>query len=178
MYKEMNNKKNNAMKQIARIDITYDRRVQINLNDADDFEQVEASDIPCVLWEYHESLTVDRKTDTICHHRKPFEDCDIANTYHISGGVSTLLDGIDADTFLQKPNPKMDVDADSTMSQHYRALLTIADGTQRTIEGRYDKNNLPDGWESFIRKVLQFFMFYGIGEMFEETLQLGEEENH
>ena len=78
---------------IDRIEAKYDRNTKIMMKDRED---------DYVIWDYHEKLVVDRESETIEYFRQIAEGCDVCHKYHVSGGVSQLLDNLNADVFSKK----------------------------------------------------------------------------
>ena len=63
---------------IDRIEAKYDRNTKIMMEDRED---------DYVIWDYHEKLVVDRKSETIEYFRQIAEGCDVCHKYHVSGWV-------------------------------------------------------------------------------------------
>ena len=47
----------------------------------------------------------------------------------------------------------------------YTMKVISQKGSERLIQGTYDKNGLPDDWAEFMESVFEFMSFYGWGEM-------------
>ena len=121
-----------------------------------------------VIWDYHEKLVVDRESETIEYFRQIAEGCDVCHKYHVSGGVSQLLDDLDADVFSKKEGNPTDVYVDPLESRDYQIGIRTRRGKWRKITGTFDKKDLPINWSEFIESLLEFVSFYGMGEMLDE----------
>ena len=144
---------------IDRIEAKYDRNTKIMMKDRED---------DYVIWDYHEKLVVDRKSETIEYFRQIAEGCDVCHKYHVSGGVSQLLDNLDADVFSKKEGNPTDVYVDPLESRNYQIDIRTRRGKCRKITGTFDKKDLPINWSEFIESLLEFVSFYGMGEMLDE----------
>lgn len=144
---------------IDRIEAKYDRNTKIMMKDRED---------DYVIWDYHEKLVVDRESETIEYFRQIAEECDVCHKYHVSGGVSQLLDNLDADVFSKKEGNPTDVYVDPLESRDYQIDIRTRRGKCRKITGTFDKKDLPINWSEFIESLLEFVSFYGMGEMLDE----------
>lgn len=144
---------------IDRIEAKYDRNTKIMMKDRED---------DYVIWDYHEKLVVDRESETIEYFRQIAEGCDVCHKYHVSGGVSQLLDNLDADVFSKKEGNPTDVYVDPLESRDYQIGIRTRRGKCRKITGTFDKKDLPINWSEFIESLLEFVSFYGMGEMLDE----------
>lgn len=144
---------------IDRIEAKYDRNTKIMMEDRED---------DYVIWDYHEKLVVDRESETIEYFRRIAEGCDVCHKYHVSGGVSQLLDNLDADVFSKKEGNPTDVYVDPLESRDYQIDIRTRRGKCRRITGTFDKKDLPINWSEFIESLLEFVSFYGMGEMLDE----------
>lgn len=143
---------------IDRIEAKYNRNTKIRMKDREDF----------VIWNYHEKLAVDRESETIEYFRQIAEGCDVCHKYHVSGGVSQLLDNLNADIFSKKEGNPTDVYVDPLESRDYQIGIRTRRGKWRKITGTFDKKDLPINWSEFIESLLEFVSFYGMGEMLDE----------
>ena len=109
---------------IDRIEAKYNRNTKIRMKDRED----------CVIWNYHEKLAVDRESETIEYFRQIAEECDVCHKYHVAGGVSQLLDNLDADVFSKKEGNPPDVYVDPLESKNYEIVI-------RTRRGKMSKNH-------------------------------------
>lgn len=144
---------------IDRIEAKYDRNTKIMMKDRED---------DYVIWDYHEKLVVDRESETIEYFRQIAEGCDVCHKYHVSGGVSQLLDNLNADVFSKKEGNPTDVYVDPLESRDYQIDIRTRRGKCRKITGTFDKKDLPINWSEFIESLLEFVSFYGMGEMLDE----------
>ena len=122
-----------------------------------------------VTWNYAEVLTIDRATETLTNHIQFAEQCSVTNTYHVEEGISSLLDELWPEMFDDVTGNTPDA-IDNPMNQcNYRITVRTQHGTEKTIEGSFDKLGLPDEYPEFIEKIYDFMAFYGIGELFNEA---------
>lgn len=105
---------------IDRIEAKYDRNTKIMMEDRED---------DYVIWDYHEKLVVDRESETIEYFRQIAEGCDVCHKYHVSGGVSQLLDNLNADIFSKKKAIRL-----TFMS------IRLNQGTTRSASGQEAEN--------------------------------------
>ena len=54
-----------------------------------------------VTWDYKESLTIDRKTETIEHIQNIGTGCIVSRKFQVQGGVENLLDDLDGDSLFE-----------------------------------------------------------------------------
>jgi hypothetical protein len=54
-----------------------------------------------VTWYYKESLTIDRKTETIEHIQNIGSGCIVSRKFQVQGGVENLLDDLDGDSLFE-----------------------------------------------------------------------------
>ena len=122
--------------------------------------------LPFAVWDYTESLVIDRKSECIEYEQKIGTGCILTHKYKVEGGVEDLLDDLDSDTLFShvEGNPE-NVVHDPYESREYTIKVIMDSGIERKIEGTYDKKGLPDDWADFIEKVYDFITFYGMGEI-------------
>ena len=122
-----------------------------------------------VTWNYAEVLTIDRATETLTNHIQFAEQCSVTNTYHVEEGISSLLDELWPEMFDDVTGNPPDAIDDPMNQCNYRITVRTQHGTEKTIEGSFDKLGLPDEYPEFIEKIYDFMAFYGIGELFNEA---------
>lgn len=147
---------------VDQIEMTYDRHQEFEVADPADPEQ------PYATWDYHEELKIDRDTETIEHFRQIFADCDVRNTYHISGGVSDFLDSLEPYALSEAEGNPPDVFVDPFRTEKYKIIVTTRLAGPREISGSFDKKGLPKDWPEFSERLLDFLLSYGLGEIFDE----------
>lgn len=121
-----------------------------------------------ITWNYSETLTIDRATETLTNHVQFANAASVTNTYHIDGGICNLLDELWPEMFDDIQGNPEDVVNDPLEQRKYKLTVHTKQGDEKVIEGSYDKLALPDGWPEFIDKIYDFISFYGIGEIFNE----------
>ena len=52
-----------------------------------------------LTWNYLETLTIERDTETLTNHIQLADECSVTNIYYVEGGVSNLLDELYPDIF-------------------------------------------------------------------------------
>lgn len=121
-------------------------------------------------WDYSETLTIDRATETLVNHIQFAEQCSVTNTYHVEAGISDLLDELWPEMFDEVTGNPPDVLADPKEQRRYKITVLTKHGEEKVIEGTFDKLGLPDEYPEFIEKIYDFIAFYGIGELFEQNV--------
>ena len=151
---------------IERIKIDYHRlsKLKIGSSSEDDTSNY-------VTWDYNENLTIDRNSQTIEFTQKISDECEVDHKYHVEGGVSNLLDGLDKKDCLShiKGNPP-DVVIDPLETKDYKITVDYLYGEQRKLTGTFDKNGLPVDFHEIMDTVLDFILFYGMGEMVDPSV--------
>lgn len=145
---------------VDRIEIFYHRITKIKQKNP------LSEHVPFAVWDYTESLVIDRNSESIEHEQNIGTGCILTRKYKIEGGVKELLDDLDSDTIFShtEGNPENAV-YDPYESRDYTIKVTMENGMERKIEGTYDKKGLPDDWADFIERVYEFITFYGMGEI-------------
>ena len=151
--------------EVMRVEIKYHRYSKIKPKTP----PVETRDDYITL-DYNESLIIDRKTETMEHISKLSDECQITKTYHIEGGIASLLDGIYDYTFTNFPKRPQDTIDDPLDCKYYMITIFSRLGKKRVISGTYEKYGLPTDWAHFIEYVYKFMMFYEPGELFDEQI--------
>lgn len=149
---------------VERIEVSYDRRTEAGAKRSEKDKQSYG------IWDYHETLKIDRASETIEHYRKIADECDVRNTYHIADGVPSFLDEIGLDAFSEVEGNPTDVYEDLHEIKTYQILFTTKKDGTRKISGSFDKNGLPKDWPEFVDHLMEFLSFYGIGEIFDESV--------
>lgn len=128
----------------------------------------EGSDDKPVFMEFNESLSIDRKTETLKHVHGLSPECQVTNIYHISGGIPNLLDGlVDMDLTEREGNPPDAVDNPNDVKE-YSLKVRWRSGQVDQMDGTYDKLSLPEDFPELVEKARDFISFYGLGEFFNE----------
>ncbi len=120
-------------------------------------------------WNYSEVLTIDRATETLTNHVQFAKQCSATFTYHVEEGISGLLDDLRPEMFDDVTGNPPDVIDDPMNQCDYRITIRTQHGTEKIIEGSFDKLGLPDEYPEFIEKIFDFMAFYGLGELFNEA---------
>ncbi len=151
--------------EVTRVEVKYNRFSKIKPKNAPD----ENGD-NFITWDYHEELTIDRKAETLEHIIELGSGCKITKTYHVEGGIISLLDDLYVDAFTEiRDNPPDTID-DPLDRKDYEISVFTKLGKNRVITGTYDKNGLPTDWADFIERVLEFMQFYEPGELFDKRI--------
>ncbi len=128
----------------------------------------EGSDDKQVFMEFNESLTIDRKTETLKSVHGLSPECQVTNIYHISGGIPNLLDGLeDLDLTDREGNPPDAVDNPDDVKK-YSLKIRWRSRQVDKLDGTYDKLSLPKDFPKLVEKVRDFISFYRLGEFFDE----------
>lgn len=115
------------------------------------------SEYPYAIWNHHEELKIDRATEIVEHYRQIFEQCDVRNIWHIEGGVSNFLDGIDLDALSEAEGNPSDVYVDPRRYDSYKIKVTTKLSGIRKITGTLAP--LYPGWVNYSG----FFMLEWMG---------------
>ncbi len=118
------------------------------------------------VWDYTESLIVDRNSESIEHIQNIGTGCSVTRRYKVEGGIESLLDDLDIDILFEhiEGNPP-DVVENPLESKDYTIKVVTKKGVEKVIQGTYDKKGLPDDWAEFMESVFDFITFYGWGEI-------------
>ena len=124
-----------------------------------------------MTWDYKESIIIDRKTETIEHIQNIGSGCIISRKFQVQGGVEALLDDLDAESLFEsiEGNPP-DVIETPNETKDYEIVIDFERGSQRTIKGTFDKKGLPEDWADFAENILNFILFYGLGEILDSSV--------
>ena len=128
----------------------------------------ENADFEFARWIYSETITINRKEETLINHIQFAEAASVTNKYHVEAGIRSLLDELYPEIFDDIIGNPEDVLDDPMNQRSYRLIIRTKHGEEKVIEGSYDKYGLPEEWPDFIDKIYGFMAFYGIGEIFEE----------
>lgn len=148
---------------VERIEVFYDRYQTIHLSGPI------PPDLVKPVWDYHEELKLDRKTETVEHSRKIFDECDVKSTYHISGAVEDFLDEISPTAFSHIEGNPEDVCTNPDRQDGYRIVITTK-RERREVFGTFDKKGLPDDWEKFATSLADFLSFYSKADLLDSKL--------
>lgn len=148
---------------INRIEVFFHRHTKIEAKISEKMEYA--------IWDYTESLKLDRSTETIEHIQNMSSGCSINRTYRIEDGVRDFLDRFDVKNIFSniEGNPE-DVFVDPLESLDYTIKVFTKRGEEKSIQGTYDKKGLPDDWSDFIESVYEFISFYGLGEIMSSSV--------
>lgn len=92
--------------------------------------------------------------------------CVVSRKYYVQGGIEGLLDDIDADDLFGEIEGNPDDVVDNPFeTKDYTITVDFKKGSQRVIQGTYDKKALPEFWSEFADEVRHFMQFYGFGEI-------------
>ncbi len=125
-----------------------------------------------VTWDYKESLTIDRKTETIEHIQNIGSGCIVSRKFQVQGGVENLLDDLEGDSLFEyiEGNPS-DVIENPREIKGYKITIELEKEGQRIIIGTFDKKkDCLEDWEDFAETVLDFILFYGLGEILDPSI--------
>lgn len=149
---------------IERVEVLYNRVTKIvpgqKMNDASpDF----------LIWDYKETLTIDRQTETLEVRNRIGEGCEVTHTYYVQGGIETFLDTMCPDMLNDIEGNPPDVVTNPMETRTYEMKIISKRGIETSVSGTYDKKGLPSVWAEFMEDLQDFISFYGFpGEMFSE----------
>ena len=150
---------------ITRVEVKYHRLTKIKPENATE----EIGDNYITL-DYHESLVLDRETETMEHISELGSGCKITKTYHVEGGIISLLDSLDLYFFADFPDKIPDTVEDPLDSRNYEISISSKLGESRVVTGAFDSNGLPLNWAQFIEYIYDFMEFYEPGELFDPEI--------
>ena len=151
---------NNKPDILNRIEVFYHRITKIKP------KEPIAEHMEYAVWDYAESLIIDRDSESIEHIQNIGTGCTVTRRYNVEGGIESLLDDLNVDTLFEhiEGNPP-DVVENSLESKDYTIKVITNKGDEKVIQGTYDKKGLPDDWAEFMESVFDFITFYGWGEI-------------
>lgn len=156
---------NNKPDRVDRVTIDYHRITKIKP------KKPVSDTIEYVTWDYTEKLVLDRESETLEHIQNIGNGCAVYRKYYVQGGVEGLLDDIDADELFGEIEGNPDDVVDTPLEgKDYTITVDFKKGSQRVIQGTYDKKALPEFWGDFADAVWQFIRFYGWGEMLDPAV--------
>lgn len=128
---------------IGELEFRYHQKTAIRPDGSDDR--------PAFL-ELNESLTIDRKTETLKSVHGLSPECQVTNIYHISGGIPNLLDGLeDLNPTDREGNPPDAVDNPDDVKE-YSLKIRWRSGQIDEMDGTYDKLGLPEKYEKYVEE--------------------------
>lgn len=149
---------------IDRVELSYYRVTKIGLE-----QQLKGLELNFMTWDYGETLTIDRKSETLEIRNRIGQGCEVAHTYFVQGGIETLLDNIDLEWLSAIEGNPPDAITDPMETKTYAMRVMTTRGMETAISGTYDKKGLPSAWPEFIENLQDFMAFYGFpGEIFSE----------
>lgn len=151
---------NNKPDMVNRIEVNYHRITTIK-------PKVPTSEhAEYAVWDYTESLIVDRESESIEHIQNIGSGCSVSRKYKVEGGVESLLEDMDVESIFDhiEGNPE-NVVVDPLETIDYTIKVISQKGNEKLIQGTYDKKGLPDDWAEFMESVFEFMSFYGWGEI-------------
>ena len=111
-------------------------------------------------WDYSEKLVLDRESETLEHIQNIGGGCVVSRKYYVQDGVESLLDDIDADDLFGKIEGNLDDVVDNPLkTKDYTIMVGFKKGTQRVIQGTYDKKALLEFWGEFADSVWPVYVF-------------------
>ena len=123
-----------------------------------------------ITLDYHESLVLDRETETMEHISELGSRRKIMKTYHLEGKIISLLDSLDLYVFADFPEKITDTVEDPLDSRNYEISIFTKLGESRVYTGAFDSNGLPLNWAQFIEYIYDFMEFYEPGELFDPEI--------
>ena len=150
---------------VDKITIDYHRLTKIK-------PKVPISDtVEYCTWDYSEQLVIDRETETLEHTQRVGSGCIITRKYYVQEGVVGLLDDLDADCLFEHIfGNAPDVITDPLETKDYEITVDFKKRPQLVIKGTYDKNGLPSDFPEFAEDILNFMLFYGMGEILDPSV--------
>lgn len=156
---------NNKSDRVDKITINYHRVTKIK-------PPASISDtVECCTWDYSEQIQINRETETLEHTQRIGSGCVITRKYYVQEGVVGLLDDLDADYLFEDiVGNSPDVITDPLETKDYEITVDFKKRPQLVIKGTYDKNGLPSDFPEFAEDILDFMLFYGMGEILDPSV--------
>lgn len=149
---------------IDRVEVSYHRVTKMEIE-----QTLKDVGLNFMTWDYDETLTIDRKSETLEIRNKIGEGCEVAHTYFVQGGIETLLDNMNSEWLSAIEGNPPDAITDPLETRTYAMKVITTRGIETAISGTYDKKGLPSAWPEFIENLQDFMVFYGFsGEIFSE----------
>lgn len=149
---------------IERVEILYNRVTKMALE-----QKPEDAPWDFMTWDYRETLTIDRKSETLEIKNRIGEGCEAAHRYYVQGGIEILLDSMCPEMLNAIEGNPPDVVTDPMETKTYEMKIITKRGIETSISGTYDKKGLPSAWPEFMEDLQDFVAFYGFpGEIFSE----------
>lgn len=150
---------------VDRIVLNYHRVTKIR-------PRVPVSDtIEYCTWNYSEQMIIDRKTETLEYIQRVGSGCVISHQYSVPGGVSDLLDELDADSLFEHiAGNGLDAVTDSNEIKNYEITVGFYKRAPLVVCGTYDRDGLPEDWPELAERISDFMRFYGLGEAFNPSV--------
>ncbi|MGI6361837.1 MAG: hypothetical protein ACOX05_06080 [Bacillota bacterium] len=152
---------------VDKITINYHRVTQIkpSMSISDTAEDCD--------WDYSEQLVIDRETATLEHIQCIGAGGIITRKYYIQEDVVDLLNDLDADSLFDHIDGNgPDVITDPLETKDYKIIVDFKKRPQLIIKGTYDKNGLPSDFPKFAEDLLDFMLFYGMGEILDPLVYM------
>lgn len=116
---------------------------------------------------YAESLTLDRKSETVEYVRHIGPGRTLTHRLQSVGQVGKLLDDLEAEHVFAGEGA---APRDPEGKTEYTLTLALKNGERRVFSGNYDRAGLPPKWAAFITAVKKRLLFYGVGAVFEPSV--------
>lgn len=118
------------------------------------------------ILDYTEHMILDRENATIEYSRNLGDDCIVAQKLYIKRAVEELLDQIDSEMLLGKTKEDVDHFGDNLQeAREYVITFDFEKGSQRVIQGTFDRNGLPEFWSDFASDVCEVIKYYVLGDI-------------
>lgn len=118
-----------------------------------------------VIWDYSESLVINRKLGKLIYTRKIGTGCVITNEYYAQDGIEQLLECCE-EYFADFDSEKIaNVDKETPIIE---VDITRHNGDINTYNCYYNRSGIPENWDEFIKEIIDFMAFYGyFGDIFD-----------
>lgn len=116
---------------------------------------------------YHESIVIDRASETLEHTYGIDKISMISHKYQIQHFISDLLNEFESDELFMRVESNQDnriINLDNIAE--YNIVVKYQNRLDKVIKGHFDKQGLPKDYAQFIEKVFNFISYVGLGELF------------
>lgn len=118
------------------------------------------------IWDYKESIIIDREENTIEHNKIIGEECKVYQKFEVEGLIDSIFDNFEEkDLFKEvKGNPEDAIGIPDEIRK-YKITIDYEKKPQRIIEGDFDKRGLPEDFPDFAEILQESLSFYNFEEI-------------
>ena len=120
----------------------------------------------CAIWDYKESIIINREENTIEHNKIIGEECKVYQIFEVEGLIDSIFDNFKEENLFKevKGNPEEAIGIPDEIRK-YKITIDYEKKPQRIIEGDFDKRGLPEDFSEFAEILLESLSFYSFEEI-------------